>query len=985
MATRYWVNGSGNWSDTSHWSETFRGAGGASVPSVGDVADLQLVLGSVVVEQDVDIVGLAQFNISGTNLVFNSNNRPLEATVLEFASGTANLGTSTLTAKDVYLHAINGSLSGVTLNLGYPSDTAATTCVLSLANAGATLGTLNLRGSGKVSFRGNGDCSISSFNIVGTNKIVELVNRSITCTVGNFSATGTAGNPITITSASYVLSLSKASGTVNCDYLVLKNCHAIGGATWNAGPNSVDSGGNTGWFFSAPVTCSYTAVQTVPSHPAAAGTYVAAVVSANSATCTGGSWTALLPVGSPEWISDITPTSGSGPATTYVSVTLQENTSTSSSRSATIVVNGTNITVVQRAAPLPTCEFSVTGPVSMAYTEGDVVLVPVQKTPESCIGGGWSTVYTPVDWLSVSPTEGDGTVSDITLTTLTTNYDVSPRSTTIRFIDSSLDEYDLVVTQESYYLHCDDYTTDDVGPYHFTTEAATSSVTVVGSPSGCNYGLYDVESDSPWLTITSFMPDPPGNILIIPGVGPFSFPTGTFTVALEENTDAAAREGHITITSETDEVLYIITYIQDGTDTPATCTSFSTLQAGPFHLPWEGSVYATEIQIPVVGSPVGCVDGTWSVVSNDAWLSVTTPVSGVFRVSWLSNPAMVERTGTITIQGNPDQILTFQQAPAGSLPEYCSTLTCPQAGIYSVSHSASSLNFNLVGDTPTCEFQNLSVSVSDGSWMTLASTSSKDYSISWSQNTTEEVRTGTVTVSYTPFGGTLSTGVVLTVTQYPLVTSLYPPFPPFNVVAVLNSDHTATITWDNGGQLGLTGVEFQTVINGSIGTVESLPVVSSYVTGVLSPNTAYNFRIALVNDAGTSPVVTSNNVFFTAAIPPETLKPPRVVSAFFDDPSQSIILEWDLNGQSDIDGYAIIGVNPTSPAAVYNTVLATRLVITDLSLFTSGVSYTFKVALTRSSGANRLTSPFTASNAITIVKPTRPRTIYGVKFFYSSN
>lgn len=987
MANRYWVGGSGNWSDTAHWSDVVSGTGGASVPTVGDTANIFYVDASTTINQDVDITGLAYFYFGSFSGTFNTNSHSISVTdMFEVPTGTVNFGSSVLSARRVSLHSALGDCSGLTVNLGTDADTTAITCVLSLAGAGQTLSTLNLRGSGNVQFRGlRTTYTINSFNILGTNKIVELVMGSTTCSVGTFSATGTAGNPITITSDAYVLTFSKPSGTVNCNYLNLKNSHAIGGATWNAGANSIDNGGNTGWIFGAAGPCSYTAAQAVPSHPSAAGTYVAAVVSANSATCTGGSWTASLPGGSPAWISNITPTSGSGPATTYVSVTLQENTSTSNSRSATIVVNGTNITVVQRAAPLPTCAFSVTGPVDMAYTSGDVVLVPIQKTPLGCTGGAWSTLHTPVDWLSFSPTNGDGTTTDLTFTTLTTNYDVTTRSTTVRFIDSSGDFYDLVVTQASAYVHCDGYTTNDVGPYHFSTAAATSSVTLTGSPSGCNQGLYDVESDSAWLTVVSFMPDPPGDYIIIPGVGPFSFQTGTFTVALEENTGASAREGHITITSETAEVLYIITYIQAGTDTPVTCTSFSTLQAGPFSLPWEGSVYATEIPIPVVGSPVGCVDGTWSVVSNDAWLSVSTPVAGAFRVAWLTNPAMVARTGTVTINGNPDQVITFNQEPAAVLPEYCSSLTCPQAGTYSVSHPPSSLNFTLVGNTSTCEFQNLSVAVSDGSWLTLESSSSKDYSVSWSQNTTDSVRTGTVTVSYTPFGGSFATGTILTITQYPLITALYPPFPPFDVVAVLNPDHTATVTWNNGGQLGLTGVQFQMVINGAIGTAESLPVVSRYVTGVLSPNTAYNFRVALVNDAGVSPVVTSNNVFFTAAVPPEAIKPPRNVTAFFDDPSQSIILEWDLNGQTDIDGYAIIGVNPTTSAIVYNPVLATRLVITDLSLFTSGVSYTFKVALTRSSGATRLTSPFTTSNAVTVVKPTNPRTIYSVKFFYSSN
>ena len=36
MAARYWIGGTGNWSDTAHWSATSGGVGGASVPTIGD-------------------------------------------------------------------------------------------------------------------------------------------------------------------------------------------------------------------------------------------------------------------------------------------------------------------------------------------------------------------------------------------------------------------------------------------------------------------------------------------------------------------------------------------------------------------------------------------------------------------------------------------------------------------------------------------------------------------------------------------------------------------------------------------------------------------------------------------------------------------------------------------------------------------------------------------------------------------------------------
>ena len=36
MDNRYWINGSGNWSDTSHWSYTSGGSGGAPAPTQND-------------------------------------------------------------------------------------------------------------------------------------------------------------------------------------------------------------------------------------------------------------------------------------------------------------------------------------------------------------------------------------------------------------------------------------------------------------------------------------------------------------------------------------------------------------------------------------------------------------------------------------------------------------------------------------------------------------------------------------------------------------------------------------------------------------------------------------------------------------------------------------------------------------------------------------------------------------------------------------
>lgn len=66
----------------------------------------------------------------------------------------------------------------------------------------------------------------------------------------SFSAIGTDGNLITLTGPT---TLTVDPGPVTCDYLSLTNIIADGTAVFNAGANSIDGGGNIGWFFPPPV------------------------------------------------------------------------------------------------------------------------------------------------------------------------------------------------------------------------------------------------------------------------------------------------------------------------------------------------------------------------------------------------------------------------------------------------------------------------------------------------------------------------------------------------------------------------------------------------------------------------------------------------------------------------------------------------------------------------------------------------------------
>lgn len=111
--------------------------------------------------------------------------------------------------------------------------------------------TLNQGGAGTLTIAGN-----NTFRDWSATTIAQFtVSTGTTQTFQNFTLSGTSGSPVLIrnssTAGSSTHTLSKASGTVNVDYLNIQRSTAAGGATWYAGANSTDSGNNTGWIFSA--------------------------------------------------------------------------------------------------------------------------------------------------------------------------------------------------------------------------------------------------------------------------------------------------------------------------------------------------------------------------------------------------------------------------------------------------------------------------------------------------------------------------------------------------------------------------------------------------------------------------------------------------------------------------------------------------------------------------------------------------------------
>lgn len=195
--------------------------------------------------------------------------------------GTADLNGKTLSCLQFFVGNTVGSAvnKNLTFNGGTLTVTGASTinpifsCVAAVTpyfttTAGTGTGKIRMTGGTAKTFEGGGatyNCTLSNDGagaliVTGSNTFTTIANgvqpTTFTFTAGttqtatDFNVNGTLGNPVTINSSSTSpATLSKSSGSVSVDYVQIQNSTATGGASWRAGPNSVNLGGNTGWQF----------------------------------------------------------------------------------------------------------------------------------------------------------------------------------------------------------------------------------------------------------------------------------------------------------------------------------------------------------------------------------------------------------------------------------------------------------------------------------------------------------------------------------------------------------------------------------------------------------------------------------------------------------------------------------------------------------------------------------------------------------------
>jgi len=174
----------------------------------------------------------ANYNVSSVTFVVSG----ASTKVINFGSSTVTLsGNINFSGSNFTFNAGTSQINLTATSPAIETATSVTYNNVACTNAGA--GTKLLIGSN----------TFNTFSVGGTTPTLNITSGT-TQTVTTFDFNGTAGNVKTIKStvAGSRATLSKASGTVTCDYVSIQDSAATGGATWNA-TNATDAGNNIGW------------------------------------------------------------------------------------------------------------------------------------------------------------------------------------------------------------------------------------------------------------------------------------------------------------------------------------------------------------------------------------------------------------------------------------------------------------------------------------------------------------------------------------------------------------------------------------------------------------------------------------------------------------------------------------------------------------------------------------------------------------------
>lgn len=217
---------------------------------------IQMVGGTMTLQDSLNINNIGVFTLS--NGTFNANGFNVTARRVSI-SGTATRALTMGSGTWILISASAEVVWIATTVTGLTFTSTGSTILISDTGAGVNKSfigggltynnlTVSNLSTGMMDFTGSNTFAIFTINAPRTVRFT----AGTTTTVSSFVAMGASGNVITISSITAAThTLSDASGINSADWLNLTNSIAGGGATWYAGANSVDNGGNSGWIFAA--------------------------------------------------------------------------------------------------------------------------------------------------------------------------------------------------------------------------------------------------------------------------------------------------------------------------------------------------------------------------------------------------------------------------------------------------------------------------------------------------------------------------------------------------------------------------------------------------------------------------------------------------------------------------------------------------------------------------------------------------------------
>ena len=209
--------------------------------------------GSYTLQSHFEITTYGVIQTFGT---FDANG--YNVTVSSFTSSNSNvrtlaMGSGTWTITGTGTAWSTNATTNLTYNRGTATILMTAATAKTFAGGGLTFWNISQGGAGALNITGSNTFNDiqNAYSATGATSI--LFTAGTITTVANFTAAGTAGNLLTIGSATAAThTLVKTGGNVSSDYLSISYSIVDASPAWYAGANSTNGGNNTNWNFSAP-------------------------------------------------------------------------------------------------------------------------------------------------------------------------------------------------------------------------------------------------------------------------------------------------------------------------------------------------------------------------------------------------------------------------------------------------------------------------------------------------------------------------------------------------------------------------------------------------------------------------------------------------------------------------------------------------------------------------------------------------------------